>query len=275
MNVVISCLYYENTTGSELYIFELAHELLARGHKIAIHASEIGGEIFNHTSEDIRVSPRATPRETPDIVLAQHYTFSEDLINNTNAPVVYTVHSEVIPDENPIKNDKIKKYIAVREPIADRMINEFSIPANMIEVVPNGVNLDRFKPSDEPKEYGLIPANFNGWREPFMKRMINEIKDEKMLFVGNGLNFIPNAPNVEKKSAVWDVENLYKKAKWAAGLFQGRTMYEAWACQIPFKSYGWKGEDYPMERPENFEEIYGLKQVVDRLEQIYMEACRN
>lgn len=272
MKILISCLFYENCTGSELYVFDLAHALLRRGHDISVHAQDIGGQIFERTDERIRVSPRQTSKTTPDLVLAQHHVFSKDLIENTDAPVVYTCHSEKLPDEFPIKHPKIKKYIAVRQAIADFMVEEGEITADKIEVVPNGVDLNRFKPSDKPKKYGFIPANVTLLRMPFIERLMEEYPTESLLFSGFGTGLLPNKPNLLRKDSQWEIEEFYDEAKWVAGLFQGRTQYEAWACGLEFKSYYWDGTPYPMERPDNFEEIYGLEKVVDTLEDIYKRS---
>jgi hypothetical protein len=40
---------------------------------------------------------------------------------------VYSIHSEVIELENPIKDKSIKKYIAIRPEIKDYLITEHSI----------------------------------------------------------------------------------------------------------------------------------------------------
>jgi len=207
---------------------------------------------------------------TPDIILAQHRSVAKIFIENVNAPVVYTSHSEKYPEECPIIHPNIKKYIAVRQEIADRMVGEIGISADMIEVIPNGIDLQRFKPSSEPKEYGFIPGFINGLRQPFVDRVIRENKDIPLLFMGDGNNPQPRE-NIRVLKSVVDIENYYARARWCAGLFKGRTQYESWACQVPFKAYSWDGTPVEQIRPDNFEEIYALTSVVDKLENIYKQ----
>ena len=65
---------------------------------------------------------------------------------------IATIHSEVISLEDPIKDDTIKKYIAIRPEIKEHMINNFEIPEEMIEVIYNPVDEEKFQPKNIPSE---------------------------------------------------------------------------------------------------------------------------
>ena len=274
MKIAICCIYYGYLTGSELYVFDLAHELNRRGHVVSVHSPNIRSLLATRTDKNIRVTKTLSCDEigNPDIILAQHRSVAKIFMENVNAPVVYTSHSEIYPEERPLVHPHIKRYIAVRQEIANQMVSKIGISADLIEVIPNGIDIQRFKPSNEPKEYGFIPGFINDLRQPFVDRIIRENKDTPLLFMGDGNNPQPGE-NIRVHKSVLDIENYYARAKWCAGLFKGRTQYESWACQVPFKAYDWNGSPVEQIRPDNFEEIYALTSVVDKLENIYKQIA--
>ena len=204
-----------------------------------------------------------------DIILAQHHQVSAPIIQATDSPVVYTCHSEVYSAELPYRHPNIFKYVAVRQEIADKMM-EMGIGAGDIEVIHNGVDLNRFTPVEATREYVFVPGTNDPVRHPMFNRIINETK-EPLLFFGLGMNRV-TGPRIEGRPAAWEIEKLYPAAMWVCGLFKGRTQYESWAMDREFKAYDWDGEPVPMDKPQDFEQQHGLTSVVDTLESIHREA---
>ncbi len=266
MKFLITCLFYRDATGSELYIHDLAHELWNRGHQVDIYPQLPGPYLVDRTN-----GPRIVDYiPEHDIILAQHHQVSAPIIQATTAPVVYTCHSEVYTAELPYASSRVFKYIAVRQEIADKMM-ELGIEADRIEVIHNGVDLERFKPREAERKYVFVPGTNDPVRHPMYQTLFKEVKGP-MLFLGMGTDSLPDDPRITTHEPTWDIEDFYPAAQWVAGLFKGRTQYEAWAMDREFKAYDWKGEPVPMEKPADFEQQHGLVSVVDRLEGIYKEA---
>jgi len=180
LNVLISCLFFQKFTGSEMYVFELAKNLVNQNCDVTIVASETNGPlVLMATKLGIKVK---NIKETPGyklgdgqwVVMTQdgskpsvpnnYYKISEthfDIIHCQHKPIVdimnmlypnvdkiSTIHSEVIELENPVKHDSIKGYIAIRPEIKEYMINNFNISKDMIDVI--------YNPIDETKFYNKI-----------------------------------------------------------------------------------------------------------------------
>ncbi len=64
--------------------------------------------------------------------------------------------TEVIELEDPIKHESIKKYIAIRPEIKDHIIDKFEIPEDMIEVIYNPIDSEKFKPKDTKEENFIL-----------------------------------------------------------------------------------------------------------------------
>ena len=62
---------------------------------------------------------------------------------------VYSIHSEVIELEDPIKHESIKKYIAIRPEIKTHIVNKFEISEEMVDVIYNPVDDEKFNPKKQ------------------------------------------------------------------------------------------------------------------------------
>lgn len=103
------------------------------------------------------------------------------------------------------------------------------------------------------------------------QRLFKEVKDP-MMFLGLGMENLPEDSRITTHGPTWDIQDFYPPAKWVAGLFKGRTQYEAWAMDREFRGYDWEGNRVESDPPDNFRELFSLSSVVDRLEAIYREA---
>ena len=145
VRVLLSCLNFKTLTGSELYVFELAKELKKLNCSVTV-LSQIGGPLTDMAK---KLGIKCLPfEEAPGFKMGDGkwgvngpngyevskensmYRISEvnyDIIHMQHKPVaermlqfypelnkIYSIHSEVIELENPIKDDTIKKYIAIR-----------------------------------------------------------------------------------------------------------------------------------------------------------------
>jgi len=273
IKVLISCLFFRGFTGSELYVYELAKSLIKLNCSVTI-VSQIGGPLTEmakklgikccsfenapgfklgdgqwgmNTPEGFKPStPNALYRVSEvdyDIVHIQHKPVAERILNMyPELDKVCTIHSEVMSKEleNPVMHDSIKKFIAIRPEIKSHLIDNFNVPEEMIEVIYNPVDNEKFQPKNIPSEnYVLFVGTIDYLRKEAILDLIEytrEIGKELWLVGednGNYLSQILFESHVKHFPATWNVENYITKSFETAGIQLGRTTIEGWMCGKP------------------------------------------
>lgn len=134
--------------GTELYVRDVALELLRRGHQPMAYSTSLGA-----VAEELRaagvpaVQALADLAETPDIIHAQHhYDTLTALTWFAQTPAVYFCHGAVPWEERPFRFPQILRYVAVDEACRERLIVEGGVPADDIEMILNFYDAARFAP---------------------------------------------------------------------------------------------------------------------------------
>lgn len=268
LKVLISCISFRNFTGSELYVFELSKSLMKLNCDVTI-LSQIGGPLTDLARKNgIKcvsfenapgfklgdgvwgmTTPEGFKPSTPnmlykiqevdfDIIHIQHKPVAERIINMyPDIDKIYSIHSEVIPLEDPINHKSIKKYIAIRPEIKEHLIDNFQIPEDMIEIIYNPVDNEKFKPKNITCEnYILFVGTIDYLRKETILDLINYTKeiDKELWLVGdnNGdyLQDILTHKHVKHFPSTWNIENYVLKSFETAGIQLGRTTIEGWMC---------------------------------------------
>jgi hypothetical protein len=272
IKVLISCLFFRTFTGSELYVYELAKSLLKLNCDVTV-LSQIGGPLtdmakrigikclsfeespgfklgdgkwgfntpegFNPSTENVmyRVS-----EVNYDIIHMQHKPVAERMIQfYPEIDKIYSIHSEVIELEDPIKHESIKKYIAIRPEIKEHIVSKFEIPEESVDVIYNPLDNEKFKPKDNVKTENavLFVGTIDYLRKETILDLMERTKEEgKELWLvgedkGNYLPFVLNEPHVKHFPPTWSVENFISKCEETAGIQLGRTTIEGWLCGKP------------------------------------------
>lgn len=242
MKVVLTLNNYKYLTGSELYVFDLARELIKQQHEVTIIANQIGGEIATKTPSEVALYPFFDhPEIEPDLVISsQPQPTSYALKAFPNAFHMQVLHS-LLSYEEPVLDDQIKKYIAVRPEIKKHWSEKYPHISSKIAVVWNGVDTDRFntnyKPIENKKWTTLFVGTFDHLRRDVIMDLVRENAERK----GKLILVLPvnpfsesNTPNeVEVLLSRWNVEELVKQCDETAGIFVGRTTIEGWLCGKP------------------------------------------
>ena len=272
VKVLLSCLFFRTFTGSELYVYELAKSLLKLNCDVTI-LSQIGGPLTDmakrigikclsfEESPGFKLgdgkwgfnSPEGFKPSTENVM----YRVSEvnyDIIHMQHKPVaermiqfypeidkIYSIHSEVIELEDPIKHESIKKYIAIRPEIKEHIVNKFEIPEESVDVIYNPLDNEKFKPKSNVKTENavLFVGTIDYLRKETILDLMERTKEEgKELWLvgedkGNYLPFVLNEPHVKHFPPTWSVENFISKCEETAGIQLGRTTIEGWLCGKP------------------------------------------
>jgi glycosyltransferase involved in cell wall biosynthesis len=154
---------------------------------------------------------------------------------------ICTVHSEIIGMEEPVKDETIKKFIAIRPEIKEHLINKFDIPEDDIEIIYNPVNNEKFKPNNsEIKNALLFVGTIDYLRRETILDLIDYTKEnnkELWLMGDDKYNYLPSivgqSSHVKHFKPSWDVEKLINQCEETAGIQLGRTTIESWMCGKP------------------------------------------
>jgi glycosyltransferase involved in cell wall biosynthesis len=88
------------------------------------------------------------------------------------------------------KDGRVKRVVVPTSMIKERLVRLYSIPEDKVEVIPNGVDLELFKPTKLPEEdvvlyYGTLASH----RSRFLARVVEEAlklrKDVKFIIIGD------------------------------------------------------------------------------------------
>ena len=311
LKILISCLFFRTLTGSELYVYELAKGLKSLGHSVTV-LSQIGGPLTDMAKKlGIRCvtfeqapgfklgdgkwefnSPEGFKPSTENVL----YRISEvdfDIIHMQHKPVaermiqfypeidkVYSIHSEVIELEDPIKHKSIKKYIAIRPEIKDYIVTKFEIPEEEVEIIYNPVDNEKFKPiQSEVKDAVLFVGTIDYLRRETIMDLIDYTKDnnKELWLMGedkqNYLSSILTQEHVKHFEAGWNVEKLINQCTETAGIQLGRTTIESWLCGKPswiykVNSLGSIESKEKIDVPSDLEKYYS-KNVVEQIKEEY------
>ncbi len=272
IKVLISSLFFRTFTGSELYIFELAKNLIKQNCDVTV-MSQIGGPLTDmakrlgikcipfeeapgfklgdgkwgfNTPEGFQVSTENVMYRVSevnfDIIHMQHKPVAERMIQfYPEIDKIYSIHSEVIELEDPIKHESIKKYIAIRPEIKDHIIDKFEIPEEQIDVIYNPIDNDKFKPKPLVKTENsvLFVGTIDYLRKETILDLMERTKEEgkELWLVGedksNYLQQVLFEPHVKHFPPTWSVENFIYRCEETAGIQLGRTTIEGWMCGKP------------------------------------------
>jgi glycosyltransferase involved in cell wall biosynthesis len=176
-----------------------------------------------------------------DLIHMQHKPVAERMIQfYPEIDKIYSIHSEVIELEDPIKHESIKKYIAIRPEIKEHIINKFEIDENLIEVIYNPIDNEKFQSKSVKEEnYVLFVGTIDYLRKETIMDLIEytEENGKELWLIGEDKsNYLPallSYPHVKHVPPTWNVEPYVQKCSETAGIQLGRTTIEGWMCGKP------------------------------------------
>ncbi len=148
LRILISNHFLRGRTGSELYVCELATNLLRRGHSPIVYSPQLG-----HTARELRnatvpvVDSLDAVGSPPDLIHGQHHVETMSaLLRFPNTPAVFFCHGWLPWEETPPKHPRILRYVAVDDTCFDRLVLESGIAEERVSVILNSVDLEQFLP---------------------------------------------------------------------------------------------------------------------------------
>jgi glycosyltransferase involved in cell wall biosynthesis len=156
-------------------------------------------------------------------------------------PVICSIHSEVIPLEDPVISTQIKKYIAIRPEIKKHIVDKFNIDENLVTVIYNPIDSDRFKINNSQEKRDKKRILFVGTIDYLRKNMIQDLvnvtreNNQEFWIVGKKNDsyledMIANQPHVTYFQPTNNIEKYIHQCDETAGILLGRTTIEGWMC---------------------------------------------
>ncbi|GAB3349016.1 glycosyltransferase [Lysobacter tyrosinilyticus] len=151
--------------GSELYVRDLALELLRRGHRPAVYSTVLGdvAELLHQATVPV-VDDLGALGFVPDVIHGQHHVEAMTAaLHFPDVPVVFFCHGWLPWEEMPPVFPTVRRHVAVDELCAERLLTTPGIDPERVRVLYNGVDLERFRsrsPLPERPKRALIFSNY-------------------------------------------------------------------------------------------------------------------
>ena len=151
MRVLLTNNSLATRAGSELYVRDVAVELMRRGHRPVAYSTNLG-----EVAEELRgatipvIGSLASLGEAPDIIHGHHhYETLAAMTWFSETPAIYYCHGWRPWEEAPLRFPHILRYVAVDEICRERLITEGAISPERIELILNFFD-DKLFPSRSP-----------------------------------------------------------------------------------------------------------------------------
>ena len=288
LKILLALESFQNLTGSEMYVYETARELLARGHQVHIAAERTGdSEIVQRITKKGAVVWKSLER-------AQHCALHHryDVIHTAQPgptiwalkhfaqPIVCTIHSQ-LSMEQPVIDDRIKMYICVRPEILAKLIVVDGIPTSKLTTIYNPIDVQRFADMPFNDASTLFCGTIDNIRKHTIKTLIET--EHALILVGDKNQtydgYIETLPaHVEWHPSTWDVEQYLARCTETASVFIGRTAMEGWAADRSCYVFNIDGEGNVlgrqlMHKPAWFP-LCDSKIVADQILDVYSRVYR-
>jgi hypothetical protein len=246
MKILLGCLNANGLGGSELYHYELSRALYELGHDVTLvtlrqidWADQVRLQLQHVRQLD---TTNLDITEKYDIIVASQPHVNLFMLQHfKDTPIVSIIHSE-IRSEDPVLDPRISHYIAIRQPIADMLINEYKIPADKVSLIYNPIATYRFNSDDAVKldrHSGIFVGEvMDPIRFKAVHHLVAQCIDHDWdLYLMSESRYNFNHPNIKYIDKRWDTENVVKQMHFTAGILLGRTTLEGWCCDVPGYMY--------------------------------------
>jgi GT2 family glycosyltransferase/glycosyltransferase involved in cell wall biosynthesis len=206
LKVLIGCLNFNGYTGSELYVFELAKQLIKEGCEVSVcsnlgqplagAANKLGIKMYSlqeppgfklgdgawklkSNEGEVTSQPNTLYKLSDikfDVIHLNHKPVTEHLSRlYPDTPMICSIHSEVVNLEEPVLSPEIKKYIAIRPEIKEYITSKFGVDSDLVSVIYNPIDSERFKVSKNTEKHDKKRILFVGTLEHLRKNPIIDL----------------------------------------------------------------------------------------------------
>jgi Glycosyltransferase Family 4 len=140
----------DEPSGTVMYVYDVARELLARGHQPIVYSPKLGQVAERLSAATVSVvSDLRQVTSAPDVIHAQHTIPAlTAALHFPQTPVIYVCHDWNWPHDTPPQLPRIRHFVAVDHTVRERLLVREAIPEALVSVIFNRVDLDRFRSRD-------------------------------------------------------------------------------------------------------------------------------
>lgn len=165
MQILIAVCGMQYRSGAELFVRDLALALHQRGHSIVVYAPIMGDLADELRSRCIAcIAELSCMSEPPDIIIGN---MRDDTVacmaHFLSTPAIFICHDRTALHGKPPRLTRIRQHVAVDENCAERLYLENGIPRSSLEIISNGVDLERFRPRPPLPAKPLRAAIFSNY----------------------------------------------------------------------------------------------------------------
>ncbi|MFA8017225.1 glycosyltransferase [Bremerella cremea] len=163
-------------SGTEMYVYDLARNLIQRGHRPIVYTPDMGEVTDELRRNSIPVVDRLEKiRETPDVIHGHHtLQTTAALLHFPKTPGIFLCHDFDAWHDTPPKFDRIGRYVAVDQTCADRLAHGEGIELERIQILTNPVDLNLFQPRRPLPEKPKRAVVFSSYGTPESIQPIRE-----------------------------------------------------------------------------------------------------
>lgn len=255
IKVLISGLYMNTFTGSEMYLYELSKELSKLNCDVTVVAHNDNGPLariakklnikflkeneypgykmgdgkwLTHTISGSHPSQPNTFYKTSDvhfdIIHTQHYPITEKICKlYPTIPKVTTIHSEIIDLEHPFIHESTQDYIAIRPEIKGFLIDKFGISEDRIDIIYNPIDGSRFNESNTKDDgYVLFVGTIDNLRRRTIEDLVEYTKsiNKELWVVGKRYHHDDYIVDILKNEHVKHFDDTYNVEKYVKNCYQ-------------------------------------------------------
>lgn len=148
LRILLTCRDLRFRAGSQLYTRDVAEELRRLGHSPVVYSPRLGEVADELRARGVAVIDRLDRLgEPPAVIHGQHHLEAMSaLLRFPTVPALYVCHGWLPWEEAPPRFPSLLRYVAVDRLRRDRLVLEHGIPEARVSVLPNFVDLERFRP---------------------------------------------------------------------------------------------------------------------------------
>jgi hypothetical protein len=148
LNILITNAVLTGRTGTEIVVRDLALELKRQGHAPEVYSPALGPIADEIRKQQVSViSELRQLTLVPNIIHGQHHAQTlAALLRFPDVPAVGVCHDFTSWRDEPLVFPRVLRYVAVDYRCKRRLDENLNIPKESVRVIPNAVDLARFKP---------------------------------------------------------------------------------------------------------------------------------
>ncbi|HTC93455.1 MAG TPA: hypothetical protein VK699_08385 [Terriglobales bacterium] len=154
LRILITNLAMWSRSGTETHARDLALGLLQRGHKPILYSPRLGAIAREMEAAGVEVVDNLEKlSHPPDLIHGHHnITAMTAILHFPGVPAVFLCHDKLAWHDAPPRFPAIRRYVAVDYLVYGRLVVEHALPREIVSVIGNSVDLERFHPR------GPLPA---------------------------------------------------------------------------------------------------------------------